>query len=281
MITALILITALSGFILQNINPHLYYKIHRFGGGQHLYLQSAMWGLLCLIVAITLNFASYHILLIPSYCECEVNNPINYSQTTAQLLEYTFGSGNDGKDYISAAWITTTILLTLLVPLLGNYIFIKWEMYKYGFSINIRKDKDIEKEKKSARKKYKAFCAYLALSESPLDSLIVESMLRKKQLLFSMNDRKVYVGVVNTGTECNETEAANREIVINPLASGYRNAEDLQVIFTTVYDLPDIKFNVVLKQENINTISEFNFSVYEKLNNKSKSNVDTTNNKSQ
>ncbi len=71
-----------------------------------------------------------------------------------------------------------------------------------------------------------------AISDNDLELLILRCMENWRPIMFTLSDRKVYVGWVVRGVDPTESRKAVR---ILPLASGYRNQETQQFEFTTFY----------------------------------------------
>ena len=103
-------------------------------------------------------------------------------------------------------------------------------------------------------------------SDSPLDQLLFSAMINDMNLMIILDDRKVYVGRVNTMGEPNENEGADQEISFLPLVSGYRHKDTLKVEFTTDYKQIGESLPLVTRQESILSAREFDFSVYESFN---------------
>ncbi|HBK1079010.1 TPA: hypothetical protein H2C36_003192 [Salmonella enterica] len=67
--------------------------------------------------------------------------------------------------------------------------------------------------------------------------------------------------------EPNESEGMDQEISILPHISGYRDKDNLTVNFTTQYENIDTKveIKVTLRQELIESVSRFDFDVYQQF----------------
>ncbi|EEB1830034.1 hypothetical protein DBA53_22190, partial [Salmonella enterica subsp. enterica serovar Typhimurium] len=105
------------------------------------------------------------------------------------------------------------------------------------------------------------------LSDSPLDSELLYSYINDQSVLISLSNRKVYVGQVVSMGEPNESEGMDQEISILPHISGYRDKDNLTVNFTTQYENIDTKveIKVTLRQELIESVSRFDFDVYQQF----------------
>jgi hypothetical protein len=246
----LILPILVSGFIFCNNYPAIYYKLHRYEG-QYLYLQSAKYGLIFLLSSLVINQLLLDILYLPiALFDFRVGS--DYITILSQYLSNHKIEKNPNAS-IQAAWIISISILMMLTPYLYCLLHKKFALKFNPFS---------------SYGKLKTGILYEILKDSPLDKLLIESLVLRKQILFSMNDKKVYVGVVIMSSEPNEADGANQEIAIKPILSGYRDKENQTVTFTTVYDDLDVDFSLVLKQENISTATEFDFKVYEQFSKK-------------
>lgn len=101
------------------------------------------------------------------------------------------------------------------------------------------------------------------LEDSPLDNLLFKiSMDKKKQIMLTMDDRKVYVGKIIQLGEPSETSGMDQDIVILPVMSGYRDKDNLKVVFTTYYKDVDKELELCLRQESIVSATEFSDDAY-------------------
>ncbi|WP_236200691.1 hypothetical protein [Pseudomonas pseudonitroreducens] len=101
--------------------------------------------------------------------------------------------------------------------------------------------------------------------DSPLDDFLFKSAISLDVVMLHMDDRKVYVGVIATMGEPNETQGADQEIAIKPIMSGYREKDNLTVTFTTQYKEAGADVTLILRQEAIISATKFDFEVYEKF----------------
>ncbi|MBE4159104.1 hypothetical protein HJ102_16735 [Vibrio parahaemolyticus] len=85
------------------------------------------------------------------------------------------------------------------------------------------------------------------------------------------------MGMVNSLAEPSESEEPNQEISLIPAMSGYRNDKTLKVEFENDYQLDHITVDssIVIKVEQIETISWFNYKYFEGVNGNLNSNNDT------
>jgi hypothetical protein len=106
----------------------------------------------------------------------------------------------------------------------------------------------------------------------PLTRQLMESMRDPSNLyMFSMSDRKVYVGRVSDIGDLHEAGGMDDDFQIVPTMSGYRNKDTLKVSYTTDYSAvveemqlkgKTVGFTIVLSQENIVSMSRFEDEVW-------------------
>jgi hypothetical protein len=108
------------------------------------------------------------------------------------------------------------------------------------------------------------------LNDSPLDSILYQALIEKNRstaLMFTLSDRKVYIGKVISMGEPNEIEGPDQEVAIVPIMSGYRDKDTLEVKFVTYYDdEKDKDLTIIIRQDLISSVSEFQFDTYKRLN---------------
>lgn len=120
----------------------------------------------------------------------------------------------------------------------------------------------------------KAFIHYLAPNR-PMTKQLLASMKDSQSLyMFSMDDRKVYVGRVSSVGEPHETGGIDEDFEIVPTMSGYRDKDSLRVSYTTDYsavveEMADkgrrIGFTILLSQKNIVSMSRFEVEIWERF----------------
>ncbi|MFI8558983.1 hypothetical protein [Pseudomonas putida] len=109
----------------------------------------------------------------------------------------------------------------------------------------------------------------------PLTRQLMESMRDKNNLyMFSMDDRKVYVGRVSDIGDLHEAGGMDEDFKIVPTMSGYRDKDTLKVTYTTDYSAVveemmqkgrAIGFEIVLSQKNITSVSRFEDEIWNKF----------------
>lgn len=119
----------------------------------------------------------------------------------------------------------------------------------------------------------KAFIHHFEVPNRPIIKQLLASMRdAKSQYMFSMDDRKVYVGRVAHVGEPHETAGLDEDFELVPTMSGYRDKDTLRVTYTTDYSAvveemekngSEIGFTILLSQKNIVSMSRFEFTVWE------------------
>lgn len=109
----------------------------------------------------------------------------------------------------------------------------------------------------------------------PLARRLMDSMRDPDNLyMFSMDDRKVYVGRVADIGDLHETGGMDEDFEIVPTMSGYRDKDTLKVTYTTDYSAVveemmmkgrKIGFTIVLSQKNIVSMSRFEEEVWSRF----------------
>ncbi|MDO7908947.1 hypothetical protein Q6A49_00080 [Pseudomonas sp. 22-AL-CL-001] len=109
----------------------------------------------------------------------------------------------------------------------------------------------------------------------PLTRELMESMRDEENLyMFSMDDRKVYVGRVSDIGDLHEAGGMEEDFKIVPTMSGYRDKDTLKVTYTTDYSAVveemmlkgrSIGFEIVLSQKNIVSLSRFEDEIWKKF----------------
>lgn len=121
----------------------------------------------------------------------------------------------------------------------------------------------------------KAFIHNIVAPNRPITKQLLASMMDEEgQYMFSMSDRKVYVGRVSSVGEPHETAGLDEDFEIVPTMSGYRDKDTLKVTYTTDYSAVvdslaqagrNIGFTILLSQKNIVSMSRFEFPVWEQF----------------
>lgn len=227
----------ISGFSVCNHNPYYFYRLHRYEG-QYLYLKSALLGMGCLFVA-TFVYLGLNFFLPPKI----FGIPVDVISFLNSLIDAAVDLPKESSKELS--WV---LLLSVFTQGIG------WLWIAFSFWHIKKKDKNLEKSK--------IILMSTILSDSPLDNLLLESYINESPLMLTLNDRKVYVGIVSSLGEPNENEGMDQEISLIPLMSGYRDKDNFHVSFNTDYKIIAKDLNIILRQEIINSATTFDFDVY-------------------
>lgn len=244
----LILPLLVSGFLVCHHHPLYYFKLHRHEG-QYLYIQCARLGLYSFIFSFTACISLYQLLTHYEIACFDLENINIFSWTAKHLVSVGLVESDKASTYSIAIWATLFSLYP--VPHIWGYLtrlfFFRRRLgAKTPTQINIAAMAKIFKD-------------------SPLDDFLFKSALSQDVVMLHMEDRKVYVGVIATMGEPNETQGADQEIAIKPVMSGYREKDTLTVNFTTQYKEAGADVTLVLRQESIISATKFDFEVYEKF----------------
>lgn len=289
MFLLLILPVIVSGFIVLKYHPYYYYKLHRFDG-QLLHITCTALGLCCLIFGfgivlfcnakippvvfgMNVDIASTmtkHLTLLTAQPELLV------IPTEKDPLYLEYFRHRDGV--LQMTWIILTGISSILFAFFwSGWAALKWRLKAIDLSYLLAsfglKDKKNRLHKFFRRVKttwksdltdeYKVTLMRGILKDSPLDVILFRSYLEEVYVMVTLSDRKVYVGRVISLGEPNESEGMDQEIVLTPFLSGYRDKDTLTVTFTTKYKDVDDDLSLVIKQDLISSVTEFDPKIYE------------------
>lgn len=248
MLVLLLIPLLVSGFFVCHKHPAYFYKLHR-QQGQYLYLHAARLGLRCFVYSSVLNVALYLLLQGP----CLIW--LNHIELISKVLEFIFHTPLvAARNYawlLSISWVAVFAMpnaWSLASRLLIGRKIGLWD-----------------------KEKQRTYLMGELFEDSPLDKFLFNSLMEKNLVMLTMDDRKVYVGMVFSMGEPSETTGADQEITIQPMLSGYRCKDHLKVTFTTPYKDVNQGLQTTLRQERIVSASFFDLEVYEKFQNHSKS----------
>lgn len=244
MLFLLIFPVLVAGFFACHIHPVHSYRLHRYEG-QYLYLKSAELGLKCFAIALPIALAAHY--WIPDTISLF---GITLSFAVAEPLSralHVFGASEAEAEKM--AWFFLLSALTFIASL----------VIKAWGHLSLRR--------RFGTWDAKIFVIGELLEDSPVDNLLFRLSLDKdKQVMLTMDDRKVYVGKVIDLGEPSETSGMDQDISIVPIMSGYRDKDTLKVEFTTYYAEADADIYLSLRQDSIVSATEFDFSAYQKWN---------------
>lgn len=229
-VTALIILTivALGHTYYSNTSIHKYNLLNK---PVHIaYYNNAIFGSKCLFISflIFIFFWGLYKIILQNNFEPSLINFFNIYK------EFYYKTPK-----LMTIWLFSTIISVLLTILCVKY-------QDYMLKINItKKINEIKKEKvdeKEQKKKVKIVISEYQIYEEtlsdPLDRLISNSAYEKESqyLLFTMKDKKVYVGKVKADPDIFDRFSQGVfNFLIEPQYSGYRDKDTLEIILTTSY----------------------------------------------
>lgn len=249
---ALLLIPLLASGQIIISSPYLirtYFRLHRYDG-QLLYMKVATFGISCLILSISLAYFVKWV--FPSL-------------TVATWLVGWIDLSNDPKENRLASWL---ILLSLCMVIVAKV----WtQVGRLGLHVAAKilsSMNDGESRTDDAKQSIRLWAIKELLSDGSLGRLFFDSATTGKPILVSLKSKKVYVGIINTISEPNEKQGPNIEVSINPLLSGYREKDNLRVLFTNDYsDLEGVDTSVTFPLTEVAQASWFDMDTHEKVDN--------------
>lgn len=228
-------------FVCYHSLPH-FYKLHRYEG-QQLYLKSAWLGLQCLFYALLV------VVVLNAFAPSSLFGvPINIYSFVLTLVKGIVAKASSANEL---TWLFLVAVTMHGIAYIRVWVT-NWAMNQF-------------QKKEGVDPKIKLMSD--VLSDSPLDSELLYSYINDQSVLIALSNRKVYVGQVVSMGEPNESEGMDQEISILPHISGYRDKDNLTVNFTTQYESIDttIEIKVTLRQELIESVSRFDFDVYQQF----------------
>lgn len=256
MFALLILPILVSGFIIISINPFYRIKLYRYNG-QLLYLKVAYIGVVCFIIVSMVSFFlkdfifdftlfSYHFYFDPSLVT-HISKKLTLLQNEIKVK----------SDIIVSSWLLALSFLTILISIIYSYVVKAYVYALRALSRSIYNNDTVS-----------IVLLGRVLKDSPIDNIFYESLIYQKHILVSLSNRKVYIGIINKLEEPSESEEPNQEISLVPAISGYRDKDTLKVVLQNEYsNLPmDSDSSIIIKVDEIETVSWFNHTVYDSVN---------------
>lgn len=249
----LILPILVCGYIFCNNSFYRQATISKYEG-QLLYLLVAKFGLLIFSFA---SFVSFLLVYLSKHAAFTAFNLDYLHYVRAFLLRNELADSSDValSMFFGQASLLALLFAKLFAPL--HVISVKWRYRLQN------------------RDQARTFI----LNESVPGGLFTKELLasmreRDRHYMFSMADRKVYIGQVVSIGAPDETRGIDEDFAIVPICSGYRDADTLEVTFTTYYEdmLQELRganlhvdFSIVLSQKNIVSMARFEKAVWEKF----------------
>ncbi|EKK0303444.1 hypothetical protein PJ747_004895, partial [Escherichia coli] len=204
MFAFLIIPLLVSGFIIITTHPYHFYRLHRYDG-QLLYMKAAKYGLWCLIWSVFIAFAIKYYL--PS---------VHIVTQVSQSLSL----GENSYQKRITVWLILLSCTSVVIAWLSGIITNWFTTFRSQMIYKLLYKKDISIE--DSKELVKLRTLQDLVTEGSMDSVFFDSLIDRKSILISMNNKKVYVGIVNALGEPNEKDGPNQQISILPIMSGYR-----------------------------------------------------------
>nr|WP_156886322.1 hypothetical protein [Pseudomonas alcaliphila] len=244
----LLLPLLVSGYLVCLKDRFIYYKLHRYDG-QLLYLQVGRYGIYCFLAAL-LIVGLVCVLLSHSwggYCVEACSQLCVIPPFSTDFLSYLGGKAeaahlfNPGIGQLGVFAILVGIV-TLLVPSL--WAILSFQLVKHQCQADDSSQVD-------------AYILRETVSHSPLMLTLVEAFATKSEVMISMDDRKVYVGYIQSVGKPTEIVGVDQEVEFLPSVSGYRDKDTLKVNYTTEYPTDTKIEPIYFKQANMTSVSLF------------------------
>lgn len=98
---------------------------------------------------------------------------------------------------------------------------------------------------------------------NPMDEIFFDSLVDRRSILITLQNKKTYVGIVNALGEPNEKEGPNQYVSIYPIISGYRDKDSLKVILVNEYrELEDADTSIIFPLKEISQVSWFDMDIH-------------------
>lgn len=218
-------------------------------------MKAAKYGLWCLIWSVFIAFAIKYYL--PS---------VHIVTQVPQSLSL----GENSYQKRITVWLILLSCTSVVIAWLSGIITNWFTTFRSQMIYKLLYKKDISIE--DSKELVKLRTLQDLVTEGSMDSVFFDSLIDRKSILISMNNKKVYVGIVNALGEPNEKDGPNQQISILPIMSGYREKDTLNVCFTNDYNnIEDYDTSVIIPVSQITQVSWFTIEVHDKVNNNCKS----------
>ncbi|MCO8163910.1 hypothetical protein NJC38_17285 [Pseudomonas sp. 21LCFQ010] len=237
-----------SGYWICLKHPRLALSFHRYEG-QLLYLLVAREGIICFLIAsvlsLLLGLLRYVSFTVPG---CNGGYPVSLdylSSLEAWLVDHQLSSVHNAD---IGAFLVQAAVLCLVVPKFWAS-FAEWRL-KRTYNLGTRAELDM------------LLLTHFVASNPRLDLLLTSIRHPQNKYLFTMQDRKVYVGSVISFGQVTEAQGVDQHFLLVPFLSGYRDKDTLQVEMTTDYANGEYSV-IMLAQENIASVMLWKQDVWE------------------
>lgn len=232
-----------SGYMVCIRPPFFYVRLHRFQG-QLLYLQVARMGMACLIVSTLLTAA---VLAVSKQAVPIMGHVIatDYSSYLGTLLvQLDIASEKNGTLWV---FLMQVGLTALVIPFFWSALYVgaKKKILQLETDVQLH-----------------SLLALGVLEGTPFRILLRESIVQCRPCMFSLNDRKVYVGIVLFAGTPTESEGVDHAFTLIPILSGYRDKDTLEVTLNTHYSTAANPPPITLIQENVVSATQFDFTLW-------------------
>ncbi|WP_070886935.1 hypothetical protein [Pseudomonas argentinensis] len=254
----LLLPLLVSGYLACLKDPFSYYTLHRYEG-QLLYLRVGYYGIMCFIAALA---------IVSAFSFVFSHDWFTYTLGPACLWGSWAGAHTFSTDFlaffgklISEAGLVDpkSSQAAVFALLAGLTTLVMPDVWAARTRRGLRaylKSKDPER--------IESFLTKETLRHSPMGSTLVNAFAHKRSVMISMDDRKVYVGLIQSLGTPTEVTGVDLEIKLLPGLSGYRDKDSLKVTYTNTYPADtSILEPIYFKQENIISISLFSEKIRE------------------
>ncbi|WP_238565668.1 hypothetical protein WH390_07275 [Candidatus Arsenophonus nilaparvatae] len=104
--------------------------------------------------------------------------------------------------------------------------------------------------------------------DNPMEEMFFDSLVDRRQIMITLQNKKIYIGIINALGEPNEKEGPNQYISILPILSGYRHKDDLNIVLKNEYvDLNNADTSIILPLKEITQVSWFDAKIYKQVEN--------------
>lgn len=246
----LILPFLVSGYWICVHHPRIALSFHRYEG-QLLYLLVAREGIRCFLIASALSA----LLLLPRFVNFTLPDPLGghslsldyFSFIEQWLIRHDLTAAP--KADVGAFFVQAAVLC-LVVPRVWTALVV-WRL-KWAYNLTSRAELDTH------------LLSQFAAGNPRLELLMTSILHPRRKYLFTMKDRKVYVGSVVGIGKPSEAQGVDQHFLLVPFLSGYRDEKTLQVELTT--DYADAGEGVImLAQENIVSAMLWKEEVWERF----------------
>ncbi|MEN4740389.1 hypothetical protein ABEH08_06240 [Pantoea agglomerans] len=227
----------------------IYFRLHRYDG-QLLYMKVATYGIWCLLASICAAYLMKW--AIPGF-------------TLATWLTNWIDLSNDSKQNRLTSWLILLSFSMVMIAVAWTQI-IRFVIHLAANVLSGFKNDDGQAD--FFKQVIRLWALKELLSEGSLGKLFFDSATSAKPVLVSLKSRKVYVGTVNMISEPNEKQGPNLEVSINPIMSGYREKDNLRVLFSNDYsELGDVDTSVIFPLSEVAQASWFDMDTHQKVDN--------------